>query len=202
MTTPRLAPSDRRRLIVLAARSVMLKSGLAASSLREIAQEAGVSVGTVTYHFRSIDDILREVVTRETEDFYSTVVAEAHAAQDPRIGIRRLIEPMFADTDSVREHWKIWSDYWALVGRRPEIAETYAGQIRVWEDACAEIVTAGCRSGVFTDVPAREMAIKLAAYSDGIAIQRAQDVPGLDASAARKWMLEFAEALLGCSFED
>ncbi|NLS10491.1 TetR family transcriptional regulator [Nesterenkonia sp. MY13] len=200
MATPRLSPSDRRRLIVAAARTVMLKSGLTGASLRDIAQAADVSVGTVTYHFRSVNEILQEVVTQESQGFYASVVAEARAAEDPRKGLRALMEPMFADTDTVREHWKIWADYWGLVGRRPEIASAYADQIRLWEDACTEVISQGVEAGVFNDVPPRETALKLAAYSDGIGVQRAQSVPSLDSERSITWMLEFASHLLGCEF--
>ncbi|WP_460682293.1 TetR/AcrR family transcriptional regulator [Nesterenkonia populi] len=201
MTTPRLPPNDRRRMIVSAARTVMLRSGLTGASLRDIAQAAEVSVGTVTYHFRSVNEILREVVTQESESFYRGVVEEAEAASDPRQGLRALIEPMFVDTDSVREHWKIWADYWGLVGRRPEIAEAYADQIRLWENACTELISQGIEDGVFQPVPPRETALKLAAYSDGIGVQRAQYVPSLDSARSNAWMLEFASQLLGCEFE-
>lgn len=179
----------------------MLRSGLTGASLRDIAQAAEVSVGTVTYHFRSVNEILREVVTQESESFYRGVVEEAEAASDPRQGLRALIEPMFVDTDSVREHWKIWADYWGLVGRRPEIAEAYADQIRLWENACTELISQGIEDGVFQPVPPRETALKLAAYSDGIGVQRAQYVPSLDSARSNAWMLEFASQLLGCEFE-
>ncbi|GAB3051544.1 TetR/AcrR family transcriptional regulator [Sediminivirga luteola] len=194
----RLAPEARRRQIVAAARAVMLRRGLAATSLRDIAREAEVSVGTVTYHFGGVDEILREVVTSESHGFYSRVVAEARAASDPRAGLRALMAPMFADSEPVREHWQIWADYWGAVGRRPEIAQTYAQQIRVWEDCCTELIEQGTAEGVFADVPARETAVKLAAYSDGVGMQRAQQVPGLSSEKALAWMLEFAGALLRC----
>ena len=195
-----MSPDRRRRQIVSAARAVMLRSGLTGASLRDIAREAEVSIGTVTYHFRSVNEILREVVTTESRGFYSGAVERARAAEDPRDGLRILMEPLFEDTDSMREHWKIWADYWGVVGRRPEIAEAYAEQIRVWENCCTEVIEAGVAAGVFAEVPARETAVRFAAYSDGIGIQLAQNVPSLDSARALAWMLEFAELLLGCDF--
>lgn len=198
MATARMAPDDRRRQIVSAARAVMLRSGLTGASLRDIAREAEVSIGTVTYHFRSVNEILRAVVTTESRGFYSDAVEKARAAEDPRDGLRILMVPLFEDTALMREHWKIWADYWGAVGRHPEIAEAYAQQIRVWENCCTEVIEAGVAAGVFAEVPARETAVKFAAYSDGIGIQLAQHVPSLDSQRALDWMLEFAGHLLGC----
>lgn len=176
----------------------MLRSGLTGASLRDIAREAEVSIGTVTYHFRSVNEILRAVVTTESQGFYSEAVEKALSAEDPRDGLRILMMPLFEDTASMREHWKIWADYWGVVGRHPEIAEAYAQQIRVWENCCTEVIEAGVAARVFAEVPARETAVKFAAYSDGIGIQLAQHVPSLDSQRALDWMLEFAGHLLGC----
>ena len=61
----RQKPAVRRALIVEAARGVILREGLGGTRLRDIAGEAGVSVGTVTYHFESVAEILKEVVVLE-----------------------------------------------------------------------------------------------------------------------------------------
>lgn len=196
MTIPRLAPAARRAQITEAARRTILDLGLASTSLRAIAQEAQVSIGTVTYHFRSVDEILQAVVTREAEVFYREVVQEVLDSGDPRRGLITLMEPLFRGDEANREHWRVWVDYWAAVGRRPEIAQAYAHQIRLWEDTCTAVIADGIRVGVFREVEPRETAVKLAAYSDGLGIQLAQEVASLDYARARLWMLEFAQDLL------
>src|SRR5919112_5250342 len=74
----RRLPAERRReLILQAARSVILAKGLPATSGREIAQAAGVSSGTVTHHFASIDEILVAVLRAETERVRGQLWADA-----------------------------------------------------------------------------------------------------------------------------
>jgi len=68
--TVRLSPARRRELIVAAARTSVLERGLAATSVREVARAAGVSIGTVTYHFSGIDELLTEVLRVTLRDFY------------------------------------------------------------------------------------------------------------------------------------
>ncbi|WP_031261408.1 helix-turn-helix domain-containing protein, partial [Curtobacterium sp. B18] len=58
----RQRPEVRRAMIVEAARAVIVRNGVGATGLRDIAAEADVSVGTVTYHFGSVAEILNEVV--------------------------------------------------------------------------------------------------------------------------------------------
>lgn len=196
MSTRRLPPAERRRQIVAAARGVIVQRGLAVASLRDIARAADVSLGTVTYHFDGVDEILSAVVITDSERFYEDVVRLADAEPDPWVALRLLIEPLFDDSDDVRAHWRIWSDYWAAVARRPEMAAAYAGRIRYWEACCTRVITRGVASGVFGDVVPAEAALKLAAYSDGLATQLAQNLPALTHPVARAWMDEFTLALL------
>ncbi|MCC8908664.1 TetR family transcriptional regulator [Curtobacterium sp. GD1] len=185
-------------MIVEAARAVIVRNGVGATGLRDIAAEADVSVGTVTYHFGSVAEILNEVVVLETERFYGAIVAAVDAEPDPVAGIRMLVEPLFGDTEQVRQHWRIWSDYWTAVVRRPEVAAEYAERIRVWEACLVRVVRRGVEAGVFTPAESPEVvALKLAAYSDGVATQIAQGVPDLTNTVALSWMWTFLAHELG-----
>ena len=194
----RQRPEVRRAMIVEAARGVIAQRGAGATGLRDIAAAADVSVGTVTYHFGSVAEILNEVVVLETERFYGAIVAAVDAEPDVVTGLRMLVEPLFGDTVEVREHWRIWSDYWTAVVRRPEVAAEYAERIRVWEACLVRLVRRGTAAGVFTPAESPEVvALKLAAYSDGVATQIAQNAPGLTHAVALTWMWEFLSQQLG-----
>lgn len=185
-------------MIVDAARSVIVQRGVGATGLRDIAAAADVSVGTVTYHFGSVAEILNEVVVLETERFYGAIVAAVDAEPDPVAAIRMLVAPLFGDTEQVRQHWRIWSDYWTAVARRPEVAAEYAERIRVWEACLVRVVRRGADAGVFAPVESPEVvALKLAAYSDGVATQIAQGVPALTNAVALTWMWTFLAHELG-----
>ncbi|WP_258373615.1 TetR/AcrR family transcriptional regulator [Curtobacterium sp. MCLR17_039] len=193
----RQRPEVRRAMIVEAARAVIVRNGVGATGLRDIAAEADVSVGTVTYHFGSVAEILNEVVVLETERFYGAIVAAVDAEPDVLVGLRMLVAPLFGDTEQVRQHWRIWSDYWTAVVRRPEVAAEYAERIRVWEACLVRVIRRGAEAGVFVDVDADTVALQLAAYSDGVATQIAQGVPGLTNTVALSWMWRFLSHELG-----
>lgn len=202
-TAPRVRqrPAVRRAMIVEAARAVIVRNGVGATGLRDIAAEAGVSVGTVTYHFGSVAEILNEVVVLETERFYGAIVIAVDAEPDPVEALRMLVAPLFVDTEQVRQHWRIWSDYWTAVVRRPEVAAEYAERIRVWEACLVRVIRRGADARVFRGgaepVDPDTVALKLAAYSDGVATQIAQGVPGLTNTVALSWMWTFLGHELG-----
>lgn len=195
--SPRRKPEIRRALIIEAARGVILREGLGATRLRDIAREAGVSVGTVTYHFASVAEILNEVVVVETARFYSSIIEAVDAEPDPVVGVRLLVEPLFADTVATGDHWRLWSDYWTAVARRPAVAAEYVERIRVWEACITRTLQRGVDRGVFATEDPSGLALKLAAYSDGLATQLAQHAPGLTSAIALDWMWRFIELETG-----
>jgi len=82
--------------------------------------------------------------------------------------------------------------------RRPEVAAEYAERIRVWEACLVRVVRRGVEAGVFTPAESPEVvALKLAAYSDGVATQIAQGVPDLTNTVALSWMWTFLAHELG-----
>jgi len=61
----------RRRQVVRAALELIGERGIAQVSARDIARHAGVSPGTVTYHFAGVREIFAEAITMEIEEYYT-----------------------------------------------------------------------------------------------------------------------------------
>ncbi|GEM_PF-4259869 len=55
--------------IIRAAAAVIRRDGLQACTHRAVAEEAGVSLGTTTYQFRTLDDLLNAVMQLAIEEF-------------------------------------------------------------------------------------------------------------------------------------
>jgi AcrR family transcriptional regulator len=59
---PRVDPAVRRRQFVVAARSALAREGVASTSLRAVAAEAGVPLATMQYVFPTKEQLLRAVI--------------------------------------------------------------------------------------------------------------------------------------------
>jgi AcrR family transcriptional regulator len=59
--------ADTREKILAAAREVAGEAGFHGVSVAKIAERAGVAIGNLHYHFGSLDDLLRELMERITE---------------------------------------------------------------------------------------------------------------------------------------
>src|SRR5437763_447749 len=129
----------RRALIVEAARSVIADRGLFATTMRDIAAASQVSLGTVTYHFRGIAEILAEVLDGEMDAFYAPLVAAADAAPDGRAVLHALIDGFLASSPRARQHWVLWLDFWALSAHDGEYAGRQAAFYQRWQQDVAGI---------------------------------------------------------------
>lgn len=66
--TRRYDPGRRRRIVDAAAR-VIAARGIAGLSHRSVAAEADVPLGSTTYHFRTLDDLLEAALRQAGDDF-------------------------------------------------------------------------------------------------------------------------------------
>jgi AcrR family transcriptional regulator len=67
---------ERRNEILMAARKLFATKGFAATGIKEIAQEVGITHGTIYLYFQSKDEILQEVL-RQGFSWFLTTVEEA-----------------------------------------------------------------------------------------------------------------------------
>ncbi|GCB50378.1 TetR/AcrR family transcriptional regulator [Streptomyces sp. NL15-2K] len=80
---PRRYDPDRRQRIIDAAIRVVGEKGLAGLSHRTVAAEADVPLGSTTYHFESLDDLMVAALRQANEGFAKAVAARGGLA-DPR----------------------------------------------------------------------------------------------------------------------
>ncbi|MFS4096340.1 TetR/AcrR family transcriptional regulator [Streptomyces sp. AF1A] len=66
---PRRYDPDRRRRLVDAAIRVVARDGIAGLSHRAVAAEADVPLGSTTYHFATLDDLLVAALRQSNENF-------------------------------------------------------------------------------------------------------------------------------------
>ncbi|HWG22492.1 TetR/AcrR family transcriptional regulator [Actinospica sp.] len=162
----------RRGLIVEAARGVIAERGPFATTMRDIATAAAVSLGTVTYHFSSgIAEILAHVLQGEMDSFYLPIAERAHAAADAASGMRALVDGFFADDLRTAQHWRLWLDFWSLSAHDAAHAQWQETAYEQWRTDVRKVLARGVESGEFR---LRDLDLVLADFLvafDGLAVQ-------------------------------
>lgn len=110
---------ERRDRIIDACLEVIVAHGVAGASHRKVAAAADVPLGSMTYHFTGMDELLREAFTRfarAVSDRFERRMAEARDAGEAKAAVVALIT---ADLLVTRRELVLTSELYTLAAREP-----------------------------------------------------------------------------------
>lgn len=191
----RQPPEVRRQMIIDAAREVIAAQGMHATTVRDIAAAARVAVGTVTYHFSGIAEVLAGVLQAEMTEFSAPVMAAASAAETGRAGLDALAGGLLATGDRATEHWKLWLDFWTLAAHQEHYA-VWQRQVYLDLHALAEsLLERGNADGSLRAVDPRRQAVEYIALMDGLVVQAYLPDSRLNPAQARALLDNYVTAV-------
>ncbi|MFB6550767.1 MULTISPECIES: TetR/AcrR family transcriptional regulator [unclassified Streptomyces] len=156
----------RREHLVGAARAAIIQRGLGATRVRDVADQAGVATGTVTYYFRELDELFDVVFAEAVDRFCTDRERQADSHDDPR---RRLTAVLRSGlpTGPDDELCCLLYEFSPQARRRPGDAllrkQLYERQVALYQ----RILVDGAERGAFTlRSPAGQVAANLVALED------------------------------------
>ncbi len=183
-------------MLLDAARGVIAERGLHATTIRDIAAAGGVAVGTVTYHFSGIEEVLAGVLEDETTGYSAAIWSRAATAVTGLDGLTALIDGLVASDDRTREHWKLWLDFWALAAHYPQYSTWQSRVYRDLHQLTQDILTRGQADGsLVVGDPAGE-AVEFIALLDGLVVQAYLPQSRLSPRRARSMLHHYVEATM------
>ena len=100
--------TDTEIQIVRAATGLFLEKGFSATTQRMIAEKSGIGLGTLTYHFRAKEDLLR-LLMEEMMDFHSDMIEEvAENTGDNLFAYAMEIAVQIALCESDKKAWDLY----------------------------------------------------------------------------------------------
>jgi AcrR family transcriptional regulator len=190
-----MSPEQRRSAIVDAPVRVMLRQGIAATTVRDVAAEMGTSSGLIHHYFESMDDLLAEAFGQVASHDLARSAKAINEVDDP---VRRLAI-FFATYNRADEQWsmQIWLDAWAEAGRRPALQRTSRRLNEEWQALVAELIRDGIGSGQMNCADADAVAWQIISLLDGLALQSVAHGDLILLEDANTWAREYAERELG-----
>lgn len=149
---------------------VVVKHGLEAVSIRSVARETGVSIGTVQYHFATKDDLLLAAYQRAIDQV--TVRAHSLAERPPSAGayVRSLLRELLPLDDRREAELRVALAFTARSVHSPRLTELYTQGYRALVDAVANALRAAVERGeAAPEVEPRTDATQAVALADGLA---------------------------------
>lgn len=161
-------PLDRREAVVSAFLTVVAGRGVESASFRTVADEAGVSLGTVQHYFRTRDDLLAATY----EEVLRRIRARLEAIEgvpDPRRRLRSVLLELLPLDARRHDECVIHLAFAAVAPTRPALQQIQTAALGELHAALAELVVAsGAQAGGTEE--ATMLARTLAATADGLAL--------------------------------
>ena len=122
----------RREQICRAAATVIAREGFAGTTLRKVADEAGVSTGMLNHYFSNRQDLLTQTLVFVSE---RTQGKAQVAMEDLPAGLPRLEGLLYSalPTDvSMNEGWRVWINAYGEAVHLPGLRSTIEDRLQLW----------------------------------------------------------------------
>ncbi|MGV9193837.1 TetR/AcrR family transcriptional regulator [Microbacterium sp. MC2] len=142
--------SERREQILSIAARLIARRGYSATTVRDIADEAGILSGSLYHHFSSKEAILQEILRSFMSGLLGRFEEIVAASEGPRETLDKLIAHAFATIESQPDAVGLYQNELSFLGRQPgfEFLGEHSEKIEaIW---LTQIVD-GQASGAFRD---------------------------------------------------
>ncbi len=191
----RLSPAERRSRIVDATLAVMVRKGIAATTVRDVAEEMGSSAGLVHHYFASMDDLIA-VAFEQAATSGLTATREALVSGSTPVEELRLF---FSTYVRAEQDWafQLWLDAWSEAARRPTLQATSQRLNIAWQQLLVEVILAGLATGDFSCPDPDAAGWRILSLLDGLALQTVAHSIAVGREAVVAWSAAHAEHELG-----
>lgn len=185
----RLSPLQRRPLLVQAAIRVIAAEGVAAASTRAIVAEAGMSLASFHYAFRSHDEMMRELISYVTAAESNAVFESLRPGADIHTSLRAGLQAYLDYVVSDPSHEQALQELAQYALRTPGLETVARDQRQGYRKAATELLVQGAvAAGVRWTLPVDQVARLMLTVTDGVTMAWLVD---RDTAAASR-VLEFA----------
>lgn len=165
--------------------------------LRDVADAAEVSVGTLQHYFYTRDQMLQAAFARHTRRVVAGIERYADSAALPSERVLSLLDGVTRDPAFPRRA-ALWTEFAAVAIRDEQLRVLMQEAYDSWRRMLTEAVDEGMRTGQFRPtVPAEVVVSSLLALIDGHELALSIAVPGTTPEAIAGQLEQITRALLG-----
>jgi AcrR family transcriptional regulator len=185
----------QRERILSAAERLLVTHGVERSRLRDVAEAAGVSVGTVQHYFDTRDRLIADLFDWSSARRLDAWLAAEPAGGDPWT---RLMSLLFASLpEPLLWRSRVWIEFCAMA-RDDELRTKLSRFYDAWRPPFRRVIDDGIAAGVFHPaLPVDDIVDLFVMLGDGASVAISLDAPGVDAEQLRRVFLESAMVALG-----
>lgn len=193
--TTRMPVADRRTQLVDAALDVAAQEGIAATTVRRVADRAGVALGVVHYCFADKDELFAALAARIVDSLAGAGAAglEFDAAPDLATALDAAVSALWQTIEATPGEQLLSYEITTHALRHGELRAVAERQYAVSQQAVEQVLElAAAVSGATWTRPVPELAADTLAFVDGVTLRWLVDA---DSAAAHDRLASFAAYL-------
>lgn len=165
--------------------------------LRDVADAASVSVGTLQHYFYTRDRMLQAAFARHTREVVGNIERYADSVALPSERVLSLLDGVTRDSAFPRRA-ALWIEFAAAAIRNPELRELMGEAYDSWRRMLTQAVDEGIETGQFRPVLAPEVVVNtLLALIDGNELALSIGVAGTTSETISDQLEQVTRTLLG-----
>lgn len=189
---------QRRSQILHAAVVVIARDGADRAKLKDVADQAGVSLGMVQHYFRTRDELManafESMMALSTRN-WETI---SRSAPDSLVHLFAGLRLHTYGSAPFAQRWGFWVELWAVARRDPTLKRTAHTVYERWGQPFTEALAALARQGqIGTNESPEDLSMEILALIDGLVVRAVVDPDALDVEAMRARLCAAAARTLG-----
>ncbi|MEA2209442.1 MAG: hypothetical protein QOF54_1919 [Solirubrobacteraceae bacterium] len=124
----------RREQICRAAATVISREGFAGTTMRMVADEAGVSTGMLNHYFANRQDLLTQALVYVSERAQARMREAIVGVPAGRQRLAALLDSALAEDQEASETWRVWINAYGEAVRLADLRHTIEARLNSWYD--------------------------------------------------------------------
>ncbi len=184
----------QRERILAAAERLLVTRGVDRSRLRDVSEEAGVSIGTVQHYFDTRDRLIAELFDWSAERRIRAWLDAAPTDGDPWQRLVSLLDASLPEPLLWRS--RIWIEFCAMA-RDDELRAKLDRFYEAWRPPYRKVIEDGIAAGVFRPIwPVADIVDQFIILADGASVAISLGAPGVTPEQLHRLLVETARVAL------
>ena len=163
---------DRRTELLEHARSVIVRDGLATTSLRRISREGGYTTGVLSHWFADKRELIAACFEWTSTTWLERAAGALAAATTPEDSVRVYVDVAIPPSQQQQQEWRLWLEFCGSAIGDPGLAELLVRIDDRFGNVTAEALVRWCDAGlVQLTMSVEEQAAILVRLADGLGLR-------------------------------
>ena len=187
---------ERRVQIAEALYRCVCKYGLPNSTIKKIADEAGVTYGLLHHYFKDRDEIIEELVDKLVVELSTSYAEELQKHKDQKTRFSKGIDFLFGPEAINKDQIIFFYNCWAEAKLNPKISKTLTRLYRLYRKAVLDLLIETGMTSHLSSEEAKDLASMILAIQDGVDLQWDMDRENVDLKRMSRLTKKFIEFYL------